>query len=170
MFNMLVDDTLVKRDHREEFTAQPTYSPQSFVSEGAATLASEIAFTSRERVRVEKEILFPVAGLKPEGVERYFAIKSLMEELEPAIPLIARRYFSGELEFVRAGEQLEREVLMDHYFETLKYLNEFRSYVVTYTYAPAMLRESYVGAEDDQRWKAYEKWAQFRPAPKTWMN
>jgi hypothetical protein len=170
MFNMLVDDTLVKRDRREEFTAQPTYSPQSFISEGVATLASEIAFTSQERLRIEKEILFPMAGLKPEGAERYLAVKSLMGELEPAIPIIARRYLDGELEFVRAGEQLERQALMGHYFETLKYMNEFRSYVVTYTYAPAMLRTFDANADDEQRWKTYETWAQLRPVPKTWMN
>lgn len=170
MFNMLVDDAMVKREKREEFSVQPTYSPQSFVSEGAATLASEIAFTNEERIRLQKNVLYPLAGLKPETAERYLTVKSLMSELEPSVPIIARRYFSGELEFVRAGEQLEREVLMDHYFETLKYMNEFRSYVVTYTYAPAMLRESYADDGDEKRWKAYQTWAQLRPALKTWMN
>lgn len=170
MFNMLVDDALVKREKREEFSVQPTYSPQSFLSEGAAVLASEIAFTDAERIKLEKQVLYPMAGLNPETAERYLAVKSRMAELEPAIPIIARRYLSGELEFVRAGEQLEREVLMDHYFETLKYLNEFRSYVVTYTYAPVMLRESYVGEGNEEHWKAYETWVQLRPVSKEWMN
>lgn len=170
MFNMLVDDMMVKHEKREEYSVQPTYSPQSFKSEGAATLASKIAFTDGQRIRLEKEILYPMAGLKPEKAERYLAVKSLMSELEPAIPIIGRRYLNGEVEFMRTGEQLEREVLMDHYFETLKYMNEFRSYVVTYTYAPVMLRESYADDGDEKRWEAYKTWAQLRPALKTWMN
>lgn len=170
MFNMLVDDGLVRGAKREEFTVQPTYSPQSFTSEGAATLASEIAFSDKDRLQLEKEVLYPMAGVKPEGAERYLAVKSQMAELEPAIPIIARRYFSGDLEFVRAGQQLGQEVLMDHYFETLKYLNEFRSYVVTYTYAPGLLRESYAGSDEEGRWKAYESWARLQPALSAWMN
>jgi len=68
----------------------------------------------------------------------------------------------GEMEFVRAGERLREQVLMEHYFEVLKYLNEYRSYVVTYTVAPDLLRKQLQTAaaqpDRDRGGEIYQSW------------
>ncbi len=46
---------------------------------------------------------------------------------------MARRYLDGELEFARAVAELEERALVPHAEALVKYINEYRSYVTTYT-------------------------------------
>ena len=68
-----------------------------------------------------------------------------MDQLAPVEAAVARRYLDGELEFERAGAALEAGALMAHPEAALKYINEFRTYVVTYTYGRE-LAERFVDA------------------------
>jgi hypothetical protein len=133
VFNLLADDELVRKRHWVEFTVQPVFSPQSFLSEAAATVAPDIAFTEAERIRVEREILFPAAGLDRSLAALHVKVERLMKELDPEILDISRDYLDGKLEFFRAAEALEDRALMAHGEVLLRYLNEFRTYAVTYT-------------------------------------
>jgi len=84
--------------------------------------------------------------------------------LAPVEAAVARRYLDGELEFERAGAALEAGALMAHPEAALKYINEFRTYVVTYTYGRE-LAERFVDATAgpsptaEARWRAYEQLA-----------
>jgi hypothetical protein len=162
VFNMQEEDRLATKQHRQEVTVQPMYSPQSSMSEGAATIASMIAFSPEQRLRVERNELFPLAGLAATDVERYLQVESLVEQLHTAIPIIVRRYLDGNLEFARAGAMLEEEALMSNTFEALKYMNEFRTYVVTYTYLPDLLKKELpaweVSGSETDRWNLYLQW------------
>jgi hypothetical protein len=161
-FNMTRDDEVVQRAGAAELAVQPTYSPQSFLSEGAAAIASQIAFSPSERVHFEREKLFPIAGLPTTQVDRYLKVEALVDQLHSAIPVIERQYLNGNLEFARAGSALEQQALMNQTFETLKYINEFRSYVVAYTYSPDLLLRSLPewGSPDaeNRRWAMYSHW------------
>ncbi len=160
-FNMIRDDQ-VQRVGATELAVQPTYSPQSFLSEGAAAIASQVAFSPSQRVRFEREELFPIAGLPATQVDRYLKVEALVDQLHFAIPVIEREYLNGNLEFARAGAALEQQALMNQTFETLKYMNEFRSYVVAYTYSPDLLLRSLPewGSPDaeNRRWEMYSHW------------
>ena len=48
---------------RIELSVQPTFSPQSYASEALATVGADIAFTDGERLKVERDVLFPMAGI-----------------------------------------------------------------------------------------------------------
>lgn len=133
VFNTIRDQTLVERDHQEEWQVQPTFSPQSLVSEAAASYAPEVAFPAEQRLRVERDVLFPVAGLDAAKAARYLQVERLVGSLDSADPAIARDYLDGRLEFVRAADALERETLMEHAETMLLYLNEYRTYMLTYT-------------------------------------
>jgi len=164
-FNMLRDNQLAH--NRAEYTVQPTYSPQSFLSEGAATIASQIAFSPEQRLRVERDTLLPLAGLSSQGIEQYLKLESLINQLHTVIPVVARKYMDGDLEFARAGQMLEDQALMSQSFETIKYFNRFRSYVVTYTYSPDLLQKelpawSATDAEKE-RWKVFLRWVKADP-------
>ena len=136
VFNTLRDIALAQKQHLPEAEVQPTFSPQSYLSESAAAYAPRLAFSESERIRVERDLLFPLAGLPPAEAGRYVTLSNLVRGLDSAEPAIARQYLDGELEFVRAAQRLEAETLMEHSEATLLYLNEYRSYMLAYTDGP----------------------------------
>ncbi len=171
-YNSLHELQLVRERHLTEFMVQPTFSPQSLASEAAATFAVELAFPEPERTRFERNELFPLAGLDPGKAELYGRVERLVDALHPAEPVIARDYLDGKLEFVRAAWALEAQVLMVHSEATLKYINEYRSYLTAYTLGRDMVAD----AVDDQpgrpaaaRWQRFEQEVEITaplPAPR----
>ena len=157
VFNTLRDKALVEEAHEEEWRAQPTFSRQSLVSEAAASDAPEMAFTPQQRLHVERDVLFPLAGLDTGKAERYLQVEALVGSLDSAVPSIARDYFDGRLEFVRAADALERETLMEHAETLLLYLNEYRSYALTYTTGRSMVQQLVERDHPSQevRWRRY---------------
>jgi len=134
-----------------EWTVQPTFSPQSFASEALATFAVNIAFPGNERVRFERDALFPLAGLDPKGAEKYDRVERLIDRLQSAEPAIARDFLDGKLEWARAADALERQVLMSSPEQTLKYISEYRTYVITYTLGPELV------ARRVHNWREFEQ-------------
>lgn len=132
-YNSLQEVWLVRDRGMPEFTVQPAFSPQSFVSEAMATIAAEVAFPPSERLAFERDQLFPLAGMDGSKAERYLRIERLVDEVQLAQVPIARLYLDGNLDFVRAAEALEEQALMVHSEATLKYLNEYRTYMLCYT-------------------------------------
>jgi hypothetical protein len=155
VYNSIEDAELVQRGGRAELMVQPTFSPQSFASEAAATVAAEVAFPPEERLRFERDTLFPLAGLNPQDAERYLKVSRLVDELAIAEAPIARDYLDGRLEFVRAGAALEEQVLMAHSEATLKYINEYRTYMLAYTLGKERLLKCLRQAE--KPWQAYQQ-------------
>jgi hypothetical protein len=144
---------------------QARYSPRALRTEGAATYAVQLAFPGDSRLRFERDVLFPVAGIPIDDIERYLAVERLVDRLRWIQVDVARRYLDGELEFVRAAEALERDALMPRSSADtmLKFFNEFRTYAVTYTVgrdlaAAAVDAAGAAGADEDKRWQAYERW------------
>lgn len=159
-YNSIRDMRLVRARHLSEFMVQPTFSPQSLASEAAATFAVEVAFPAPQRVRFERDQLFPLAGLDRKKAERYCRIERLVDRLHSAEAPIARAYLDGRLEFVRAGQALESQALMAHSDATLKYINEYRSYMTTYTFGRDLVARAVDGSmdvpgSDEMRWKRY---------------
>lgn len=160
VYNSLRDAQLVRGEHMTELMVQPTFSPQSLASEAAATFAVEVAFSEPARVDFERESLFPFAGIDPRKADKYCRIERLVDELHTAEPAIARQYLDGKLEFVRAGAALEKEALMAQSDATLKYINEYRSYMITYTVgldlvASTVDQSMKTAAPDSPRWQRY---------------
>lgn len=154
VFNTLRDAALVQEKLWPEAEVQLTFSPQSHVSEAAAAYAPELALSSADRVRIVREVLMPLAGVKARDVERMVALNALVRQLDSAEPGIVRDYVDGRLEFVRAEQALERESLMANSEALLLYVNEYRSYMLAYTDGPRRVAAE-VGS-GDARWKAYE--------------
>jgi hypothetical protein len=145
LFNTMRDLALVQQRGWPEAEVQLTFSPQSYVSEAAAAYAPRLVFSTAERTRVERDILFPLAGLPRSEADRYVSVSTLVRELDSAEPAIAREYVDGRLEFVRAEGQLASELLMEHAEASLLYLNEYRTYMLAYTDGPRRI-SNYVNA------------------------
>jgi hypothetical protein len=162
VFNSLTEEQLARREKRMEFSVQPTFSPQSLLSEAAATAAPRVAFSWEERTRIEHDVLFPLAGLEAGNFERYLQVEELVDALYPAELAVAREYLDGRLEFVRAAAAMSDRALMAHSEAALRYLNEYRTYVVTYTEGRDRVEEwlkmaSVQNSDREDRWTAYRK-------------
>src|SRR5581483_3347308 len=149
VFNSLHDSRFVRALHWTEWTVQPSFSPQSLASESLATIAAEIAFPGDERVRLERDVLFPIAGLDPSSAEKYDRVERLVDKLQSLEPAIARDFVDGKLEWARAAVALEQQTLMAHPEQTLKYISEYRSYMLTYSIGRDL------AARRVENWKQY---------------
>jgi hypothetical protein len=164
VFNTLRDRALIQQRGLPEAEVQLTFSPQSYVSEAAAAYAPRMAFSPEDRAQLERDVLFPLAGLSTHEAERYVLVSGLVRELDSAAPAIAREYVDGRLELVRAEQQLASEVLMAHPESLLMYLNEYRSYMLAYTDGPRRIADyldtttaANSGADQRRaRWSRYE--------------
>ena len=136
VFNTLHDQALAQQHHRPEAQVQLTFSPESYVSEAAASYAPRMAFSLDQRIAFEREVLFPLAGLNPAEADRHVRLSRLLADLSSAQPAIARDYLNGQLEFIHAEDELARQTLMLHAEAVLLYLNEYRSYMLAYTDGP----------------------------------
>ena len=139
---------------------QLMFSQSSLVSEAAAMVAADVAFTPAERVRFEHDRLFALAGLAAVGVEQHVAVERLVGELQIIQADVARRYLDGTLEFVRAVTTLEDEALVPHAEAAMKYVNQYRSYVTTYTagrdvFAAALAACAGAHPTEDGRWHCF---------------
>ena len=143
-----------------ERTVQLTFSPESLASEASAMLAIDTAFPPDARVRVERDRLFPIAGLDASEAGRHVTVERLVGDLQIVQADVARRYLDGTLEFARAVAALEEEALVPHADALVKYINEYRSYVTTYTTGRQLLAARLAAcagpsASDAARWRCY---------------
>jgi hypothetical protein len=156
--SILIEQGMVRRAHPER-SVLLSFSPQSFLSEALASYAVELAFPESERERFEREVLYPIAGMDPAQAALAFKLSRLIEQLEPLEAGIAREYLDGRLEFARAGTALEELVLMAHTEETLKYLNQYRTYLISYTLGKRMVQNCFrnTTAMPRNQWKLFEQ-------------
>ncbi|SEG34914.1 hypothetical protein SAMN05421819_2621 [Bryocella elongata] len=172
VFNLLRDQALVQHDHRAEAELQLTFSPQGFWSEAAAAAAPRLAMSEDQRIAVERDVLFPAAGLPSANAAAHVHINNLVRRLDTAQPAIAKAYLDGELEFVRAEDAFADEMLMAHAEQTLLYLNEYRSYGLAYTQGAHRV-EQYLAAPAPRSTPAELQqldaaWARYRALAEQW--
>jgi hypothetical protein len=140
---------------------QPLFSPQSLRTEAAASYAPALVFSVDQRVAFERETLMRIAGLlTADDTERYVRASALVDRLRWQQADLARRYLDGRLEFVRAARALHDDTLLSPPAaeSMLKFINEFRTYLVAYTAGRDLVRERVEAAPDTARWQAYASW------------
>jgi hypothetical protein len=139
--------------------AQPMFSPLTFRTEGAASYAVELAFPDADRAAFERD-LCRLAGVPDADLERYLRVARLVDGLRWVEVDVARRYLDGRLEFVRAARALEDEAVMPEASAdaTLKFVNRFRTYSVTYTAGYDAVRTYVRTADESSRWRAFRQW------------
>jgi hypothetical protein len=164
VYNVLLEQHLVKDRGWIEFTVYPLFSPQSLIAEGTANFGIEVAFPGHERVDFERRVLFPAAGLDPARAAEYYEVQGLVDQLAYAGNEAARRYLDGKIDAAQAAAWLERYALMAHdrAVQRVKFFDQYRSYVINYNLGKDMVRryiESHGGAPDEpaRRWDEFKK-------------
>jgi hypothetical protein len=160
VYNALLEQTLVRERGWVEFTVYALFSAQALISEGSANYGIDVAFPADERVAMERETLFPIAGLDPARASQYYRVHDLIARTAYAGNEAARRYLDGNFTADEAAEWLTTYALMEpaRARQRVKFIEQYRSYVINYNLGKDLVR-SYVErrAEGD----AEKRWAVF---------
>ena len=164
VYNTLFEKNLVRDRHWIDFSVYPLYTPQSLVAEGTANFGRDVVFNKAERLKFEREVLFPAAGIDPSRAETYYAVQDLVKELGYAANEAARRYVNGEIAADAAVAWLQKYALMDvdRARQRVGFVDHYRSYVINYNLGEDMVKnyiEKRGGTKDqpEKRWKEFQE-------------
>lgn len=162
VYNVLLEKHLVRDRGWPEFSVYALFSPQSLIAEGTANYGIEVAFPGDERVRFERETLFPLAGLDPSTAERYYEIQRLTGKLAYAGNEAARGYLNGTMTKQQAIDWQVRYNLFApaRAEQRVKFFEQYRSYTINYNLGLDLVRQ-YIerrgGDDPAKRWDEFEK-------------
>jgi hypothetical protein len=162
VYNVLLEEHLVRRRGWMEFTVYPLFSPQSLIAEGTANFGIDVAFPGVARAAFEREHLFPLAGLDGSRAAQYYEIQTLVERLRFADNEAARGYLDGSWTREEAVSWLEKYGLMtrDRAEQRVRFIERYRSYVINYNVGEDLVRghvESRGGTPEHpaRRWEEF---------------
>jgi hypothetical protein len=162
VYNALLEQSLVRDRGWVEMTVYPLFSPQSLIAEGSANYGIDVAFPGDERVRFERDVLFPAAGLDVRKAAEYYEIQAIVDRLSYAGNEAARRYLNGEMSRAAAAEWLTRFALMSplRAEQRTRFMDDYRSYVINYNLGKDLVKryvEAHGGtaSQPDRRWEIF---------------
>ncbi len=159
--NMLLEARQAKAKGWQEFSVYPLYSPQSLIAEGSANYGIDLAFPGEERLKFERDILYPLAGLDPATARAYFNLTNAMGALSGARFTIAQQYLDGEIDREKAVKLIRKYQLVSEKRarQSLDFNDTYRSYVINYGLGKDMVRAYIENAGNDPlfRWAAMER-------------
>jgi len=163
VYNSMLEKNLVRDRGWVEFSVYALFSPQSLIAEGTANFGRDVAFsTEADRIKFEKEVLFPAAGIDSKRADEYYAVQDLMKQLDYAANEAARRLINGEFDENAAMQWLQKYAVMDpaRAQQRVKFIQRYRSYVINYNLGEDMVRhyiEKRSGADPEKRWSEFAK-------------
>ena len=161
VYNLLMEQALVRERGWVEISMYPLYSPQSLIAEGSANYGIDMAFPPTERVAFERDSLFPLARLDTALAARNAEVRQVMERLNYARNEVARRYLNGQVDSAEARDLMRRYWLItpDAAAKTLRFIDTYRSYVINYNLGRDLVAgwvERTAGDGDEARWRVFE--------------
>jgi len=134
VYNALLEQKLVKERGWVEFTVYPLFSPQSLIAEGMVNCGIELIFPGEERLKFEKKVLYPMAGLDPKTAAKYDQVQKLLGDLRFAKNEAARGYLDGRISREEAVQWLARYAMEspERAAKTVDFWNQYRSYIINY--------------------------------------
>ena len=160
VYNLLLEQHLVRQRGWVEYTVYPLFSPQSLIAEGTANYGIEVAFPEAERMAFERDVLFPLAGLDASRVGTYYRVQALVDRLAYAGNEAARGYLNGTLSRPAAIDWLTRYALMSppRAEQRTRFFEKYRSYVINYNLGKDLVKtsiESQAHGAGDRRWSLF---------------
>ncbi|MEO8381171.1 MAG: hypothetical protein ABI779_16045 [Acidobacteriota bacterium] len=160
VYNSLLEKTLVRDRGWVEFSVYALFSPQSLIAEGSANYGIDVTFPAGERVEMEQEHLFPLAGLDPTRAAHYYRVHELVARTGYAGNEAARRYLGGEISADEAAQWLTSYALMspERARQRVKFFDQYRSYVINYNLGKDLVRryvESRAQGDAQLRWNVF---------------
>jgi hypothetical protein len=160
VLNALLEEKLTKGKGWVEYSVYPLFSPQSLIAEGSANFGITLAFPGPEKVKFEREHLYPLAGLDPATADAYDALMTAKADLASSENTIADAYLSGKMDKPTAVAALAKYGLSSvaRAEKRLSFIETYRSYVINYNLGQDMVRAhvNRAGKTEAARWKAME--------------
>lgn len=157
VYNVLMEQELVRRQGWIEYTVYPLYSPQSLIAEGSANYGIELAFPGDEALVFSRDVLAPLAGLAGLDIARYLEIDDLTGQLVAARYTIAAQFLSGSIDAQEATALLQRYQLVspERAAQSLAFIETYRSYIINYGLGKDMVQEAVeaAGGAPEARWR-----------------
>jgi hypothetical protein len=162
VYNVLLEEHLVRGRGWQEFSVYPLFSPQSLIAEGTANYGIEVAFPSDERRAFERGVLFPAAGLDPSQVEPFYEIAALVEKLAYAGNEAARRYRDGLIDAATAAKWHETYTLSspERAAQRVRFIDQYGAYVINYNLGKDLVAgylERHAGTDPERRWREFAR-------------
>ena len=160
VYNVLLEQHLVRERGWPEFSVYALFSPQSLIAEGTANYGIEVAFPDEERLGFEREVLFPAAGLDTARAAEYYQLQSLVGQLDYAGNEAARRYLNGEIDRATAADWMTRYGMMapERAEQRTRFFDQYRSYVINYNLGRDLVAafiDTRSGGRPENRWAAF---------------
>ncbi len=160
VYNALLEKALVRDRGWPEFSVYALFSAQSLIAEGSANYGIEVAFPADERVAMEQEQLFPVAGLDAARAGQYYRVYDLVSRSGYAGNEAARQYIDGRFTAEQAADWLTTYALMEpaRARQRVKFFDQYRSYVINYNLGKDLVRnyvERRSGGDAQKRWDVF---------------
>lgn len=159
LFNMKIEEQLVKARGWLEFSVYPLYSPQSLLAEGSANYGIDLAFPDKTRPDTERDILMPLAEITTPKDDRYWQLLDAMKALQGARLTIAQQYLDGQIDR-RAAVALTQKyqlVSAERAEKSVAFAEHYRSYVINYAIGEAMVKDYLErgGADRNEIWRRF---------------
>jgi hypothetical protein len=174
VYNTLLENDLYKGRSWVEFSVYVLFSPQSLIAEGTANYGIQVCFPGKKRIKFEKDVLFPLAGLDTSKAEQYYKVISLVKKLDYATNEAARNFLDGKWTKAETQKWLEKYALMDkaQAAKRIQFIERYRSYVINYNYGENLVKK-YIerhGGSDDHPEKRWELFKELLSTPETPSN
>jgi 4-hydroxybenzoate polyprenyltransferase len=162
VYNVLLEQDLVRNRQWIEWSVYPLFSPQSLIAEGTANFGIEVAFPAADRLAFERDVLFPLAGLDQSRAAHYHQVQQLAARLAYAGNEAARRYLDGQSSSDEAVAWLERYALMsrERARQRVRFFDRYRSYVINYNLGQDLV-EAFVSAQGGTEAHPARRWDVF---------
>ena len=109
--HVLIDQLFESRQWLE-LRLTPVFGRHLLLTEGAAEVASDLAFPADRRAALYREKLFPAAEVSSVDAAVLVRVEDLQRELLPVISDVARGFLAGTIPKARALERLADEALV----------------------------------------------------------
>ena len=161
VYNVLLEQELLRKRNWKEFSIYPLFSPESFIAEGSANYGVEVLFPAKERMQYEQQVIFPAAGLDPALAPQYYKIRDLVQNLGYSGNEAARHFLNGDWTREQAVQWIQKYSLSsrERAEKRLEFIKKYRSYVINYNLGQDMVK-AYIESrskDDDTRWKELAK-------------
>jgi len=162
VYNALLEAELLKKKGWIEFCVYPLFSPQSLIAEGSANYGIDVVLPKKERLKFEKEVLFPLAGLDSSKVEQYYKVQDLVAQLNYAGNEAARNYLNGDITKEQAIDWLVKYGLFEakRAEQRVRFIEKYRAYIINYNLGQDLVKK-YVEKKSGKKPTQEKKWNVF---------
>jgi hypothetical protein len=150
---------LLRNRHWAEFGLDQNYGPLIPGAEAVAEYGVGLAFPIEDRIRFEKDVLYPLAGMKMTNLDDWRAFWIARSDMLGATATVARDYLNGKLDKERAKAAFIKYRMMtpDGASKLVPLLDDIGSYIIASDVGWMTIDRRLRGRPPAQQWQAFER-------------